>query len=441
MIHQPLFSMTRNALLAISSSLAFLSPVLAPLPSVAQEGITWENSPKETLDQSWQIVYREYVDPSFNHTNWMESRHALLSKDYSSPESAYTELRSTLSQLEDPYTRFLDPEQYQSLTNQTRGELSGIGMRLRHDQALDRIVVEQVMPDSPAMKAGVQNGDVILVIDGQSTQGMDVAKAAELIRGEVGTSVTLRFSRKGEEIEHTLTRQQIEVPSVSYTRRQEGNREVGYIRLSQFTSHAAREMRDAIRTLNPDVEGFVLDLRGNPGGLLNASIDIARMWIDEGTIVKTVDRDNRDQELKANSTAITSLPLVVLVDQNSASSSEILAGALQDNRRGIIVGHQTFGKALVQSLHALEDGSGIAVTIAHYYTPNGTDISKRGLTPDVAVSLNQDQLVSLNQNPEQFGTDGDPQYVEAIELLQTLISAKPAQPQLSERPLSDNPTE
>jgi len=436
MINRPLFprfSLTRHALLAFSSSLAIFAPVIAPQPSFAEDGILWENSPKETLDQSWQIVYREYVDPSFNHTDWVESRHDLLNGSYASPESAYAALRATLNQLDDPYTRFLDPAQYQSLTNQTRGELSGIGMRLRHDQAQNRIVVDQTMADSPAMKAGIQNGDVILAIDGQSTQEMDVSRAAELIRGEVGTRVTLRLSRNEKEFEQTLTREQIEVPSVSYIRRQEGNREIGYIRLSQFTAHAAREMRDAIRTLNPDVDGFVLDLRGNPGGLLNSSIDIARMWIDEGTIVKTVDRENHDLELKANSTALTTLPLVVLVDQNSASSSEILAGALQDNRRGVIVGRQTFGKALVQSLHALEDGSGVAVTIAHYYTPNGTDISKRGLTPDVAVDLNPEQQVSLASNPEQVGTDGDPQYVQAIELLQTLISAKPQHPQLSER--------
>ncbi|MFZ9736558.1 MAG: S41 family peptidase [Prochlorotrichaceae cyanobacterium] len=434
MINQPLFATACKTLLVLSSSVAFLAPaVMAPQPSFAQDGILWENSPKETLDQSWQIVYREYVDPSFNHTDWLQSRETLLTKDYDSPESAYSALRSALNQLEDPYTRFLDPEQYQALTNQTRGELSGVGMRLRRDEQSNRIMVEEAMFNSPALKAGIQSGDVILEINGQSTLGMEVSTAAELIRGEVGTQVTLRYSRQEKTLESTLTREQIEVPSVSYTRRQEGTRKIGYIRLSQFTSHAAREMRDAIRTLNPEVDGFVLDLRGNPGGLLNSSIDIARMWLDEGTIVKTTDRENRDLELKANSTALTKLPLVVLVDQNSASSSEILAGALQDNRRGIIVGRQTFGKALVQSLHALEDGSGIAVTIAHYYTPNGTDISKRGLTPDVAVNLNQEQQISLARNPEQLGTQGDPQYVEAIELLETLLSARPQEAQLSER--------
>ena len=418
-------SVVRQTLLAASTSLVFLTlPLPLSQPSYALEDTTWEESPKVVVDQAWQIVYREYVDPSFNQTNWLATRQELLTADYDSPDAAYEALRSALDDLQDPYTRFLDPEQYKSLTSQTRGELSGVGMRLRYDETLKRIVVDQPMPGSPALKAGVQSGDVVLQIDGKSTEGMTVSEAADLIRGDVDSSVTIQFQRQSEVFERTIVRAQVEIPSVEYTRQTEGNREVGYIRLSQFTSHAAREMREAIRTLTPEVDGFVLDLRGNPGGLLNSSIDIARMWLDQGTIVKTVDRDNHNQELKANSTALTQLPLVVLVDQNSASSSEILAGALQDNRRGLIVGNSTFGKALVQSLHPLNDGSGIAVTIAHYYTPNGTDISKKGVTPDVEVGLSREQQGILAKNPEQLGTAVDPQYREAIERLENLLSAK-----------------
>jgi carboxyl-terminal processing protease len=422
MIHRSLPPF-RTTCLAVSSSLALLSLQVGFASSTLAQGIQWKTSPKDTVDQSWQIVYREYVDPKFNNTDWLKTREELLSKNYDSPESAYTALRSALSKLEDPYTRFLDPEQYKALTSQTQGELSGVGMRLRQDEKTRNIIVDEVMANSPALKAGVQKGDVILSIDGKSTQEMEVGKAASLIRGTVGTAVKIVFQRQGTQIDRTLTRAEIEVPSVSYTRRQEKGQQIGYIRLSQFTSHAAREMRDAIRTLAPDVQGFVLDLRGNPGGLLTSSIDIARMWIDQGTIVKTVDRENHNVEMKANSTALTHLPLMVLVDQNSASSSEILAGALKDNRRGVIVGHQTFGKALVQSLHALEDGSGVAVTIAHYYTPNGTDIGRRGLAPDVTVNLSQEQEGNLARNPERIGTENDPQYMEAITYLQTWLSS------------------
>ena len=429
--------------LGLFNALALL-PAQADTSQVATAGdrpTTWDESPKSVLDQAWQIVYREYVDSSFNQTDWQATRHDLLSQNYDSPQAAYEALRSALANLEDPYTRFLDPEQYQSLTNQTRGELSGVGMRLQRDAAKNQIVVLEPMPGSPALAAGIQAGDVVVSIDGQSTDAMDVGRAAELIRGDVGTQVTLVLERQGQTLERVLTRAQVEVPSVDYSVRPEGDRSIGYIRLSQFTSHAAREMRSAIKTLEPQVDGFVLDLRGNPGGLLNSSIDIARMWLEEGTIVKTVDRDNQNQELLANSTALTDRPLAVLVDQNSASSSEILAGALQDNQRGILVGTQTFGKALVQSLHSLEDGSGIAVTIAHYYTPNGTDISRTGLHPDVEVPLSQEQHNNLARNPETVGTDQDPQYIQAIDLLETALLAHPDQlhPRLSERPLI-NPT-
>ncbi|MBA2748387.1 MAG: peptidase S41, partial [Tatlockia sp.] len=165
------------------------------------------------------------------------------------------------------------------------------------------------------------------------------------------------------------------------------------------------------------VDAYVLDLRGNPGGLLNSSIEIARMWLDSGAIVRTVDRDGGSEQPAANGTAITKLPLAVLVDGNSASASEILSGALQDNNRAIIVGSQTFGKALVQSVHSLSDGSGMAVTIAHYYTPKGTDINHKGITPNIKIDLTEAQAQTLGTNPTLIGTKNDPQYTRAIAIL------------------------
>lgn len=398
----------------------------------------WEDSPKAILDEAWQIVYREYVDPSFNAKDWVAIREDLLAQDYASPEATYGALRKALAELEDPYTRFMDPEQYQALTNQTSGELSGVGIRLRADEVTGLIFIEEPIENSPAMAAGVKSGDRVLAIDGTPTLGLDAGEAANLIRGEIGTDVTLKLAREGREFEVILRRARIEIPSVHYSIKQEGNNRIGYIHLSQFTSHAAREMRDAIRTLaNDKVQAYVLDLRGNPGGLLYASIDIARMWLDSGTIVKTVDRDSHGEELRANHTALTDLPLVILVDHNSASSSEILAGALQDNRRATIIGSQTYGKALVQSLHPLADGSGIAVTIAHYYTPNGTDISKKGVMPDVEVSLSRREQQQLAQDPSSIGTASDPHYSRAILFLETSLLAQPSSRgrQLSERPI------
>jgi len=179
----------------------------------------------------------------------------------------------------------------------------------------------------------------------------------------------------------------------------------------------------------------VLDLRGNPGGLLQASVEIARMWLDTGKVVRTTDRQGSNEEFAANRTALTKLPLAVLVDGNSASASEILSGALQDNRRATVIGSQTFGKALVQSVHSLSDGSGIAVTIAHYYTPNGTDISHKGITPDIKLDLTSDQEKRLAAEPNLRASNNDPQYKRAIAALESGVFARPMQGQPT-KPLS-----
>jgi carboxyl-terminal processing protease len=216
---------------------------------------------------------------------------------------------------------------------------------------------------------------------------MSPSEASKIIRGESSSALKLRISRVGKgTFDVSLKRTQIEVSSVSYRVKQENKVKVGYIKLVEFSSHSTKQMETAIRALNREkVNAFILDLRGNPGGLLQNSIEITRLFLGSGIIVKTVDRQGINEQFRANQTAITELPLAVLVDGNSASASEIMAGALKDNKRGTIVGSSTFGKALVQSVHGLKDGSGMAVTVAHYYTPNGTDIGHRGIAPDIRV--------------------------------------------------------
>jgi carboxyl-terminal processing protease len=177
----------------------------------------------------------------------------------------------------------------------------------------------------------------------------------------------------------------------------------------------------------------LLDLRGNPGGLLQSSIEISQMWLDKGSIVRTVNRQGTNDTAFAKGRALTNKPLVVLVDGRSASSSEILTGALKDNKRAKVVGSQTFGKALVQSVHSLSDGSGIAVTIAHYYTPKGTDISHKGIEPDVKIDLSESQQKFLATNPKLIGTTQDPQYARAINTLQQTLLAKPNMPAASQQ--------
>ncbi|MBD2197150.1 MULTISPECIES: carboxyl-terminal processing protease CtpB [Calothrix] len=386
-----------------------------------------QDSPKAIVDQVWQLVNREYVDGKFNQQDWQATRQSLLSKNYASREEAYVAIREALKILGDPYTRFMDPKQYEALTSQTSGEVSGIGIRMELNEKTKRLTVVEAIENSPALRAGIKAGDEILAINGKSTQEMKVDDASKLIRGKAGTMLTLRLGRSGQSaFDLKLTRATIEVPTVRYTVKQEGNRRVGYIRLREFSSHAADQMRRAIRDLNSQqVNAYVLDLRGNPGGLLQASIEIARMWLDQGGIVRTVDRVGGTEDTKANRTALTNLPLAVLVDGNSASASEILTGALKDNKRAVVVGSQTFGKALVQSVHELSDGSGLAVTIAHYYTPKGTDINHKGITPDITLDLTEAQERQLASNPNLIGTQNDPQYAKAISALSNTNFAQP----------------
>ncbi len=414
---------------------ALIGGAIATTATFSVFGLTWcrsvhaalQDSPKAIVDQVWQLVNREYVDSTFNQQDWQATRQSLLNKDYTNREEAYTAIREALKKLGDPYTRFMDPKQYESLTNQTSGEVSGIGIRMEQNEKSKRLTVVEAIENSPALKAGIKAGDQILAIDGKPTQQMKVEDASKLIRGKAGTIVTLRLERNGQRtFDLKLTRASIEVPTVRYTLRQENNRRIGYIRMREFSAHAAEQMRRAIRNLNgKQVDGFVLDLRGNPGGLLQSSIEIARMWYDNGAIVRTVDRVGGSEETKANNTALTKRPLAVLVDGNSASASEILTGALKDNRRAVVVGSQTFGKALVQSVHELPDGSGVAITIAHYYTPKGTDINHKGVTPDIKIDLTEAQQRQLAANPDLVGTPNDPQYARALAVLTSNRFAQP----------------
>ncbi|MEL6938157.1 MAG: S41 family peptidase [Cyanobacteria bacterium J06598_1] len=408
--------------------MAFLMPAMVTgiAPNTAPPAVAsgFQDSPKMILDEAWQLVYQEYVDSSFNRVDWLGVRQTLLSGEYTSRDAAYSELRRVLRRLEDPYTRFLNPAQYAALTEQTSGEVTGVGVRLQETRS--GLVVSGILNQSPAQRAGIEAGDEILIIDGRSSRNLTVENASALIRGESGSQLSLTLRRTdGSEETLILTREVVSVPTVSFELQKESGIAVGYIRLDEFSAHAAEQMKVAIDSLTEDgAEAFVLDLRGNPGGLLQSSIDISRMWLPRGSIVRTVDRDGHSDEITANRTAVTDLPLAVLVNGQSASSSEIVTGALGDNDRAVVVGNPTFGKALVQSLHGLSDGSGIAVTVAHYYTPDGTDISTRGITPDINVTLTSQQQRALETNPALRGTSADPQFLEAVAAIESSVVAR-----------------
>jgi carboxyl-terminal processing protease len=404
-----------NSAIATLATASMLAPGITPAVEAALE-----DSPKVVIDEVWQIVNDEFVGTDFDMNAWQATRQELLGRQYLSQTDAYTAIRDALKLLNDPYTRFLDPSEYSDLTNQTSGELSGIGVQLTVDEQTSSLKVIQPLEDSPAAAAGIEAGDRILRIDNRPTALMTVEEASEILRGEEGSTVRLQLVRPQKGLfEVTIQRAQIEVPVLHYSLQQEGNLSIGYLRLDEFSSHAAEQMEKAITALEAqNAQGFVLDLRGNPGGLLFASVDIARMWMETGMIVRTVDRQGGDRQYSANRTSLTELPLVVLVDHYSASASEILAAALKDNGRAILVGSRTYGKGTVQSVHQLSDESGLAVTISRYYPPSGITINKHGVTPNIEVDLSRDQQRLLRANPSIQGTQRDPQYQRAIAALQ-----------------------
>ena len=394
----------------------------------------FQNNPKELVDEVWQIVNRTYVDGTFNGEDWRAVRKTYLSKNYSTPEDAYKAVREMLETLNDPYTRFMDPEEFQSMRIDTSGELTGVGIQLAQDQETKKLVVISPIEDTPAYKAGILAKDEIVKIDGKSTRGMEVDDAVKLIRGKPGTPITLTIKRGNQELNYSLVRARIEIHPVRAQAENSPIGKVGYIRLNQFSAHAGEEMKEAINRLEQQqIKGYILDLRSNPGGLLHSSIDIARFWLKEGKIVSTVDRQGEVEQQGVNNQQLSNKPLVILVDGGSASASEILSGALQDHKRAVLVGTKTFGKGLVQSVREVGNGAGLAVTIAKYLTPNGRDINKHGIQPDVIVELTDQQRKDLQKNRDKIGTMADPQYAKALEILRQQVAQSEGKGQVSSK--------
>lgn len=378
---------------------------------------------QQMVMEVWRIVNRSYVDETFNHQNWWFMRQRVLRKSLPTWKETYQAISEMLAVLDDPYTRFLPPQQYQSLQTNTNGELLGVGLQIAKDS--DDSVLRVIAPieGSPAETAGVLPQDKILAINGTSTQTLSLDEAAARMRGSIGSQVTLTIGRAEEpEFSVNVERDRITLnPVSSELRTEEGLPSVGYLRLGQFNGNAAAELKTAITELEEQgADAYILDLRNNPGGLLQAGIEIARMWLDEGTVVFTVNRQGSLGNYDATGTSITKDPMVVLVNKGTASASEILAGALQDNGRAQLVGETTFGKGLIQSLFDLPNGAGLAVTIAKYETPNHRDINKLGIEPDQLVT-------SSVERRQQFGTPEDAQYEAAVALLaQSVQSASEA---------------
>lgn len=318
--------------------------------------------------------------------------------------------------LGDDYSEYYTKQEYNDLLDTVSGEYYGIGVIIGIDKDTKNVVIAKVFSDSPAEKAGLKQGDIFLKVNGTDVTGVTTEKLASLVKGEQGTTVTVVIDRDGTEKTITVTRDRIEVDTVASKML---DNKIGYIIISQFGSNTADEFSSALDALVKDgAKGVVIDLRDNPGGLLDQVKSVADKLLPKGTIVYTLDKSGNKTEY-SSAASYVDIPIVVLVNGNSASASEILAGAVQDYGRGKIVGTTTFGKGIVQTMLPIitKSGAGLKLTTSTYYTPNGRSIHEKGIEPDVVVDLTQD----LKDNPAKLTISNDNQLQKAIEVLKTEI--------------------
>lgn len=300
--------------------------------------------------------------------------------------------------LDDPYTEYYTMDELDSLMTQTEGIYYGIGayVQLDKDTALPKI--NGVIEGTPAQEAGLRSNDLIYEIDGTSTYGLTLTEAVALIKGEEGTQVVLTIAREDERdyLEIPVTRRKVESPTVNYEMLENN---MAYIQITEFDDVTVDQFADALATMKGSgMEGLILDLRANPGGSLSAVVDIARMILPEGMIVYTKDKYGRQNEYKCDGKRELQVPLVVLIDMNSASAAEILAGSIQDYGLGTLVGTTTFGKGIVQQIVPLSDGSAVKITISSYFTPNGRDIHGIGIEPDVECEFDSEAYYDAEES-------------------------------------------
>lgn len=369
-------------------------------------------APSQLYDQVWKLIETKYVDQTDNGQDWNKWR-CKYDEYIKTDDDSYVAIDTMLASLNDPYTKFLTPKEFADETSSIKGSLKGIGVQIGVRDG--KLLVIAPIEDTPGEKAGLQAEDEILEINGESAKGITVDKAADKIRGEEGTTVELLIKRKNQPNKlYKITRAEIEIKSVSLKvpENVKLNDSIGYIRLSSFISKNASEEFAAALQQNCNKKGYIIDLRSNPGGLLSNAILMSNMFLNGGIIVSTVDRDGYKDTTKSTRKYVTDKPMIILINKGSASASEIFSGALKDNQRALLVGDNSFGKGLVQEINKLPNGSGVNITIQKYLTPNGTDINKKGIAPDVKVELTEEDIKSKH----------DSQLIKAQDLLLQMIA-------------------
>ncbi len=360
------------------------------------------------IAEAWRVVDNAYIDRTFNHQNWFQMRQDALKKKYKNMNEAQVELEQMLSSLGDRYTRYLPPSKYESMVNAATGNLFGVGVELAQNG--DRVMASDVEPNSPAARGGLQRNDIFVEVDGVK---FDDGKAtpddvAVVVRGPEGSKVGFVVEREGKKLDFILTREPIKITSVrSYISDKAGvDGKVGVVRIKNFSGTTADTVKEKLEDLKKKgAKNFVLDLRGNPGGLLPGGVDTASLFLEANKPVVFV--ADKNGVVDAQSTLKDGIdletPLVILVDRNTASAAEVMTAALQENKRAVVAGEQSFGKGIVQTIRQLEEGKngGVAVTIARYETPEHHNINKQGITVDVKTNVDCEKDDALTCLPRE----------------------------------------
>ncbi len=361
--------------------------------SFSKSSVALAESDAALYDMVWKLVNTKYLDQTQNGQDWNKWRYKYDDK-IKTPEDAYVAIDTMLASLNDRYTRFVPPKEFDEEKNMIKGSLFGIGVQIGYRDG--KILIIAPIEDTPGERAGLLSEDEILSIDGVSTKDMTVDKAADKIRGPKGTTVELLIKRKNVPNKvYKVVRDEINIKSVSHKLPENFKLDdkIGYIRLSSFMGRkVGSEFKDTVNQYK-DKEGLIIDLRANTGGLLNNAISIADLFLDDDIIVSTVDRDGYKDTSRSSKRYFSTQPIVILINGASASASEILSGALKDNNRAVLIGENTFGKGLVQEVKSLQPfNAGMNITVQKYLTPNGTDINKKGIAPDIEVKFSDDDI-------------------------------------------------
>ncbi len=389
----------QNVLRVIISS--FLSLYLVFL--VGLEPLNALSDGQELVLESWNIVNEAYFEPDkFDEIQWKKLRQQAIQKTILSSEDAYDAIEGMLLPLADPYTKLLKPDAYQAMKASNLGsEINGVGLQLGARKEDGEIVVISCINGSPAEDANISSGSVLIRVNGDSPKKIGLEATASMLRGENGSKVIIEIQAPGETTteEVALERRSVDLRPVRTKRIRTDNHTLGYLRITQFSEVVPRQVEEALEELSEkEVEGIILDLRNNSGGLVSSGLAVANAFLSESPIVETKNREGITDPIPSNKETFFDGPLVTLVNKGTASASEILAGALQDNGRSQLLGDRTFGKGLIQTLTNLSDGSGLSVTVASYLTPSGRNIQNTGLEPDRYLDLPEPEIPGDNED-------------------------------------------